>query len=129
MLVHCPQPVFYPVWALDKTTRINNKPSGRQVSVCHDCLGPCQSGYKPAVLKLHVCWPDASVVADPESGPGLEKQPPSKPPQVLSVVVHHQRFHRCEDCDQKTRRLLRRATREGSGEQLLMEHVHILAES
>ena len=54
--------------ALDKTTRIHNKPSGHQVSVCHDCLGPCQRGYKPAVLKLHVCWPDASVVADPERG-------------------------------------------------------------
>ena len=50
--------------ALDKTTRIHNKPSGHQVSVCHDCLGPCHRGYKPAVLKLHVCWPDASVVAD-----------------------------------------------------------------
>ena len=121
MLVHCPQPVFYPVWALDKTTRINNKPSGHQVSVCHDCLG--QSGYKPAALKLHVCWPDASVVADPESGPGLEKQPPSKHPQVLrSAVVHHQRFQGCEDCDQETRRLaskgdqggLRRATPGGT---------------
>ena len=47
-----------------KTTRIHNKPSGHQVLVCHDCLGPCQRGYKPAVFKLHVCWPDASVVAD-----------------------------------------------------------------
>ena len=54
--------------ALDKTTRIHNKPSGHQVSVCHDCLGPCQRGYKPAVFKMHVCWPDASVVADPERG-------------------------------------------------------------
>ena len=100
MLVYCPS-LFL---ALDKTTRIHNKPSGHQVSVCHDCLG--QRGYKPAVFKLHICWPDASVVGDPERGPGLEKQPPSKHPQVLNVVVHHQRFQGYEDCDQETRRLL-----------------------
>ena len=61
---------------------------------------------------LHVCWPDASVVADPQGGPGLEKQPPNKHLQVLrSVVVHHQRFQGCEDCDQETRRLLQREPR------------------
>ena len=63
---------------------------------------------------LHVCWPDASVVANPERGPGLEKQPPNKHLQVLrSVVVHHERFQGCEDCDQERRRLLRRRTTEG----------------
>ena len=112
MLVNCPQPVF-------GTGHNNTHP---QQAFWTSGFGlPRLSWTVSAWLQacglqaaLHVCWPDASVVADPQRGPGLEKQPPNKHLQVLrSVVVHHQRFQGCEECDQERRRLLRRGTTEG----------------